>query len=483
VDVDDSKGNNRLNDQFSFIIITYNEEVHLPRLLQSVQGLNAPVFVLDSSSTDNTVSIAESFGAVVLQHSFENHPKQWDFALRNFDVQTPWVICLDADQIVTPQLKAHLNTFRDADYKGTDGIYFNRKNFFKGRWIKHGGYFPIYLLKMIRFGTGYSDLNENMDHRFIVPGGTLIWKDGYIIEENLKENNISFWIAKHNKYSDLVAHEEVERMMALRSQTVKPDFFGSPDERTAWLKQWWWKMPRYVRPMVYFIYRMFFQLGILDGRTGIIFHFLQAFWFRLVADIKIDELINREKETEPTDYNAQNPIPGFVISFVVLFVVFYYFNILFFGVTSPGNHYIPFLADHLNYIRGLRWVLLHSSAQILNWLGYTAITSDYDLLVAGYAKLQLVYSCLGLGVISFFSAFVISYPRQWKGKIIFLVTGIIGIEFLNTLRFVFLSLFWNSNEQRIIDHHTIFNIFLYLVITLTLYFWVKTDNTVIAINE
>ena len=105
---------------------------------------------------------------------------------------------------------------------------------------------------MFRFSVGYSDLNENMDHRFIVPGKTIIWKDGNILEENLKENNISFWIAKHNRYSDLVAHEEVERMMQLRSQTLKPHFWGSPDERTAWLKQLWWQLPRYVRPMLYF---------------------------------------------------------------------------------------------------------------------------------------------------------------------------------------------------------------------------------------
>jgi hypothetical protein len=142
-------------------------------------------------------------------------------------------------------------------------------------------------------GVGFSDINENMDHRLVVPGNTLIWRNGHILEENLKENKISFWIAKHNKYSDLVAHEEVERMENLRQQTVPPRFFGSPDERTAWLKQRWWKMPRYVRPMLYFLYRIIFKLGILDGRTGLIFHFMQAFWFRLVVDIKIDELLKQ----------------------------------------------------------------------------------------------------------------------------------------------------------------------------------------------
>jgi exosortase/archaeosortase family protein len=469
-----------LNKQFSFIILTYNEEMHLPRLLQSISGFNAPIFILDSGSTDNTITIGESFGATFLQHPFENHPQQWDYALKNFNIKTRWVICLDADQIVTPELCKYLNNFRDEDYKQVNGIYFNRKNFFKGKWIKHGGYSPFYLLKMIRYGIGYSDLNENMDHRFIVPGKTIIWKDGYVLEENLKENNISFWIEKHNRYSDLVAMEEVERMQQLRTQTIKPHFWGSPDERTARFKQLWWQLPRYVRPMLYFIYRMIFQLGILDGRTGTIFHFLQAFWFRLVVDIKIDEILKTQKSIDIVNYKAKHSPLKFIISFIILFALFYYFNIFYFGITSPGNYYSAFLADHFNYIRGLRRLLLYSTAQILNWLGFGAITNEYELLVAGHGVIQLVYSCLGLGVISFFAAFVLSYPKKLKSKIIFLVSGIIGIEILNIIRFVLLALFWNKHDASIFDHHTIFNIFIYLTIAITLYFWVKHDT---ALNE
>ncbi|MDB5117671.1 MAG: glycosyltransferase family 2 protein [Mucilaginibacter sp.] len=289
---------------YSFIILTYNEELHLPRLLQSVADLNAPVFILDSGSTDRTVTIGEKFGAAFLQHSFENHPKQWDFALKNFAIQTPWIICLDADQVVSPELKQHLSNFREEDYAGIDGIYFNRKNFFKGKWIKHGGYYPFYLLKMMRYGIGYSDINENMDHRFVVPGKTRIWKDGYLLEENLKENNISFWIAKHNRYSDLVAQEEVERMRSAKIQTEQPAFWGSPNQRKAWRKQLWWKLPRYVRPTLYFTQRLLFQLGILDGRTGIIFHFLQGFWFRLIVDIKIDEILQQANGIPRHDNNS-----------------------------------------------------------------------------------------------------------------------------------------------------------------------------------
>jgi glycosyltransferase involved in cell wall biosynthesis len=287
-----------LNRTFSFIILTYNEQMHLPRLLNSIIELNAPIFILDSGSTDDTVKIGESFGAQFLQNKFENHPKQWDFALKNFDIQTPWVIGLDADHIVTPGLKQLLLNFNDEAYKNINGIYFNRKNFFKGTWIKHGGYYPFYMLKMFRFDVGYSDISENMDHRFIVPGETIVWKNGIILEENLKENNISFWIAKHNRYSDQLAIEEVERIKLLRLQTITPRFWGSPYERLAWFKRLWYRLPRYVRPALYFIYRMIFQLGILDGRNGVIFHFLQGFWFRLIVDVKIDEILKQENDAK-----------------------------------------------------------------------------------------------------------------------------------------------------------------------------------------
>lgn len=283
-----------MTSEFSFIVLTYNEEQHLPRLLNSIAKLNAPLFILDSGSTDQTLKIAEDFGASIKYNAFENHPKQWDFALKNFEVKTPWLIGLDADQIVTPELFDLLANFKDEHHKDINGIYFNRKNFFKGKWIKYGGYYPKYLLKMFRTNIGFSDINENMDHRFIVSGNTIVWKKGHILEENLKENEISFWINKHNRYSDLVADEEIERMTALRTQTIKPKLFGDPNQRKAFLKKLWWKLPRFVRPFIYFGYRMVFQLGILDGKTGILFHFLQGFWFRLIIDVKIEEKLKHK---------------------------------------------------------------------------------------------------------------------------------------------------------------------------------------------
>lgn len=175
--------------------------------------------------------------------------------------------------------------------------------------------------------------------------------------------------------------------------------------------------------------------------------------------------------------NKNSPI-RFAVLFAGLFLAFYYFNILFFGITSPGNHYIPFLANNLNYIQALRWVLLHCSAFILKCVGYDTVTNNYQLLVAGRGTIVLVYSCLALGIISFFAAFVLAYPKPRRAKIIFLPAGIIGIEILNMLRFVLLALFWNKSKTVMADHHTIFNILVYIIVIISLYFWVKSDSAV-----
>jgi len=177
--------------------------------------------------------------------------------------------------------------------------------------------------------------------------------------------------------------------------------------------------------------------------------------------------------------NKDSPL-HFLLVFLGLFLFFFYFNIAFFSITSHGNHYIPFFNEHLNYIRWFRHLLLRISKVILNWLGYNAINNDYQLLVAGRGTIDLVYSCLGLGVMSFFGAFVIAYPKNLTPKLIFLFSGLVGIQVLNVLRFVLLSLFWDKQSTLIPDHHTIFNTIIYVLIALSLYFWIKQDDKPVA---
>ncbi len=164
----------------------------------------------------------------------------------------------------------------------------------------------------------------------------------------------------------------------------------------------------------------------------------------------------------------------FIIIFIVLFLAFYYANIVFFGLTLPGNHYNAFLAEYLNYIAALRWLLIKCTLVIIKFFGYTAINNTDKLLVAGRSAIIISYSCLGLGVLSFFSAFVIAYPKPIIPKLVFLFAGIIVIEFLNVIRFVLLALYWDKHATWI-DHHTIFNIIIYIVIVISLYNWMRAN--------
>ncbi|WP_337043597.1 glycosyltransferase family 2 protein [Emticicia sp. 17c] len=279
----------------SIIILTFNESVHIKRLLSKISGLGVPVFIVDSGSTDDTVQIAEAHGAIVKTNPFENHPKQWDFALKNCPITTPWIVGLDADQYPSDELYQKLKSFSDATIPAdVNGIYFNRHNYFQGERLKFGGYRNFYMLKMFRRTEGWSDLNENMDHRFIVNGKTILWKE-VLIEDNLKEHDIDFWLHKQIRYSNLTAQEEFQRKRGLRGQTLKPNLLGNPDERKAFLKKIWWNLPLYIRPMIYFFYRFIIRLGFLDTASGRTFHFLQGFWFRFLVDFKIKELEKKEK--------------------------------------------------------------------------------------------------------------------------------------------------------------------------------------------
>jgi exosortase/archaeosortase family protein len=256
---------------------------------------------------------------------------------------------------------------------------------------------------------------------------------------------------------------------------VKPSFFGSPDERTAYLKQIWWQMPRYSRPAIYFLYRIFFQLGFLDGRNGIIFHFLQGFWFRLMVDVKIDEILD-QKYPERKLNKGVSPVK-FLFTFLILFAVFYFFNLYWFAATSPtSRHYNTFIANNLDYIKSLRLLLLNCSTGLLNFSGFTAIHDNYIMLVAGRGSIQVVYTCLGLGVMSFFAAFVIAYPKPLKAKIIFIIAGLLILQFLNILRFMYLAVYWTKAGTTTLDHHTLFNLFIYLIVGISIYFWMKEPN-------
>lgn len=281
----------------SVVILTYNEEKNLPKCLNSVSAFNCPVFVLDSFSTDKTADICERYGAYLFQNKFETHTRQWEYALRHLPIKSEWVLGIDADQEILPDLVTEIKATLASSSPDYDGYYLKRRNYFLGKWIKHGGYYPRYQLKLFKRASVFLDPGELMDHHFYVRGKTATLKNDFV-ENNLNED-ISFWSQKHIRYATLQASEEFNA-----TTSAKGRFWGNQDERRIYLKNTWNRMPLFIRPCMYFFYRYFIQLGFLDGKTGLVFHFLQAFWYRFLIDAKIYELRQKQASRERSHRDA-----------------------------------------------------------------------------------------------------------------------------------------------------------------------------------
>ena len=156
----------------SLVVLTFNEARNIEACLRSATGWTQDIFVVDSGSSDDTTAIAERCGARVVSHAFETHARQWNWALSTLPITTPWVLALDADQQVTPELDAAISAALRAGQEQPAGYYLNRRQVFRGRWIRHGGYYPKHLLKLFRREHVSVDVNELVDHHFAVSGTT-----------------------------------------------------------------------------------------------------------------------------------------------------------------------------------------------------------------------------------------------------------------------------------------------------------------------
>jgi glycosyltransferase involved in cell wall biosynthesis len=278
----------------SVLVTTRNEEANVERCLRSVHGFADQVFVLDSESTDRTVEIAEAYAEVHTLAYDHTRIIPWIFqwGLDNLPLRNDWVLILEADQAVPPALRREIAALlaRPAGIR-EDGFYIHRRQIFRGKPLRFGGYGSKLLLKLFRRSRSELDPIEQ-DTRVYVRGrvGRL---RAPLEEWNRKEDSIQFYLHKHLRYAEAFAQEELARRRRGLHWKVTPRLFGTPDERVLWLKARYYRMPLFVRPMLYFVYRYFFLLGILDGKTGFVFHFLQAFWFRLIVDIRLEELLRQ----------------------------------------------------------------------------------------------------------------------------------------------------------------------------------------------
>jgi glycosyltransferase involved in cell wall biosynthesis len=280
-----------MSEQFTIIILTYNEEENLPECLQSLSGIKAPVLIVDSFSDDKTLEIANKHNIVLLQHPFENYSVQRNWAQANNPYKTEWVFHLDAGERFTPELVYWLNNLFDPS-KSIDGFMFSRRTIFFGKWIRYGGHYPNYHLRLYRSSKGKCE-DKIYDQHFVLNGKIEVIRKGIDIIDTVTESLHRFTIG-HARWAAFEAKE------ILASKIVKGDvkakIFGTPIERKRWLKEnVFGKTPLFLRGFLYFFYRYFVRLGFLDGRRGLIFHFLQGFWFRFLIDAMVLEITLKKK--------------------------------------------------------------------------------------------------------------------------------------------------------------------------------------------
>ncbi|MCB1805998.1 MAG: glycosyltransferase family 2 protein [Candidatus Competibacteraceae bacterium] len=270
------------------IILTLNEGKHLPRCLASLDGVADAVLVADSFSTDDTVQIAEARGARVVQHPFVTQAAQFNWALTQLDENTDWVLRVDADEYLTPELVAEIQARLPAIGPEIEGIFCSRRMTFQGRLIRFGGVFPVRVLRLFRYGCGQCE-NRWMDEHIKVAGSTVDFK-GELIDDNL--NSLSWWTDKHNHY----ASREAVDLLNLEYRFMPHDSVaqlrgGSQAGVKRWLKETVYaRLPGGFRAFAYFFYRYVLRFGFLDGQAGAAFHILQGFWYRYLVDAKVAEV-------------------------------------------------------------------------------------------------------------------------------------------------------------------------------------------------
>lgn len=225
----------------------------------------------------------------MLKNPFINYARQFQWGLDNAAVDTTWVMRLDADEIIEPNLAQEIA--RELPKLGDDvaGVNLKRKHIFLGRWIRHGGRYPLILLRIWRNGQGRIE-DRWMDEHMIVWGGRVVTFNGGFADQNL--GDLTFFTDKHNKYATREAIDILNQRLGLFARDEALADVGGPKQ--AAIKRFvkeriYNKVPFQLSTLAYFLYRYIIQLGFLDGRPGVIYHGLQGFWYRFLVGAKVVE--------------------------------------------------------------------------------------------------------------------------------------------------------------------------------------------------
>lgn len=273
----------------SVVILTYNEEIHIRRCIENVLPVAKDIFIVDSFSNDRTLVIAGEYPQVtVLQNRWENnHAKQFNWGLDNCPIRTTWVLRLDADEYLTPELIEEMREKLSALPEQVTAVELPLRRVFMNRTIKKGGADGYFMLRLFKFGYGRCELRL-MDEHMATTGEKVRFAHAFA-DDNL--NTISWWTNKHVGYALREAVDLLNVEYDLLPKTERQDEFLSEQaiaKRRKKLK--YAKQPLFWRSFAYFIYRYIFKFGFLDGKEGFLWHFLQGWWYRTLVDAKIFEI-------------------------------------------------------------------------------------------------------------------------------------------------------------------------------------------------
>ena len=279
-----------MSNSLTVIILTFNEEKHITRCIQNLKRITDNIIIIDSMSTDRTVEIATALGARVFQRAWPgNHSDQFNWALDNCNITTTWTMRMDCDEYLLDELIDEINTKLPLTKPETGGYIIKRRVIFMDKWMKRGGFYPHRLLRIWRTGTGRLEERAMDEHVVLDKGETEAFLYD-MVDHNL--NDLTWWTHKQNNY----ASREVKDLLDIERGTtsannVDVSLKGEQSSRKRWIKEKVYsKIPLFVRPFIYFIYRYIIRLGFLDGGAGLVWHFLQGFWYRFLVDAKMYEL-------------------------------------------------------------------------------------------------------------------------------------------------------------------------------------------------
>lgn len=273
----------------AIIILTYNEALHIERCIGSVRRVSDKIYVVDSHSTDGTQEIARRLGATVVEHDYVNQAQQMQWAIDNLGLDTEWVMRMDADEYLTDRLVNEIKTVLPELPADVTGIYLPLDVIFQGKNVKHGRLRAPKIMRIWRRGKAYME-QRWMDERMVLTEGSAITFKGRFVDHNL--NSLAWWTQKHNNYSNRELAVEAMRMYGI----------GRDDEALKGRNQkkgMYYRLPAFFRAGVYFSVRYFLLGGFIDGKAGLIWATLQAYWYRFLIDAKMSEM-KRELGKNPS---------------------------------------------------------------------------------------------------------------------------------------------------------------------------------------